>query len=107
MASATITVCHSKTRDLKAEVARAEVLVVGTGKPNMIPGAWIREGAIVIDVGINRLADGKICGDVEFAPAAERASWITPVPGGVGPMTIAALMKNTLESATLRLGVGG
>lgn len=105
MASATITVCHSKTRDLKAEVGRAEVLVVGTGKPNMIPGAWVREGAIVVDVGINRLPDGKICGDIEFAPAAERAAWITPVPGGVGPMTIAALMKNTLESALLRLGV--
>jgi methylenetetrahydrofolate dehydrogenase (NADP+)/methenyltetrahydrofolate cyclohydrolase len=105
MASATITVCHSKTRDLKAEVGRAEVLVVGTGKPNMIPGAWIREGAIVVDVGINRLPDGKICGDIEFAPAAERAAWITPVPGGVGPMTIAALMKNTLESALLRQGI--
>ena len=105
MASATITVCHSKTRDLKSEVGRAEVLVVGTGKPNMIPGAWIREGAIVVDVGINRLPDGKICGDVEFATAAERASWITPVPGGVGPMTIAALMKNTLESTLLRQGI--
>jgi methylenetetrahydrofolate dehydrogenase (NADP+)/methenyltetrahydrofolate cyclohydrolase len=105
MASATITVCHSKTRDLKAEVGRAEVLVVGTGKPNMIPGSWIREGAIVVDVGINRMPDGKICGDVEFATAAERASWITPVPGGVGPMTIAALMKNTLESTLLRQGI--
>jgi methylenetetrahydrofolate dehydrogenase (NADP+)/methenyltetrahydrofolate cyclohydrolase len=105
MASATITVCHSKTRDLKSEVGRAEVLVVGTGKPNMIPGAWIREGAIVVDVGINRLPDGKICGDIEFAPAAERAAWITPVPGGVGPMTIAALMKNTLESTLLRQGI--
>ena len=105
MASATITVCHSKTRDLRAEVGRAEVLVVGTGKPNMIPGSWIREGAIVIDVGINRMPDGKICGDVEFAPAAERASWITPVPGGVGPMTIAALMKNTLESALAHQGL--
>jgi methylenetetrahydrofolate dehydrogenase (NADP+) / methenyltetrahydrofolate cyclohydrolase len=105
MASATITVCHSKTRDLKAEVGRAEVLVVGTGKPNMIPGSWIREGAIVVDVGINRMPDGKICGDVEFATAAERAAWITPVPGGVGPMTIAALMKNTLESTLLRQGI--
>jgi methylenetetrahydrofolate dehydrogenase (NADP+)/methenyltetrahydrofolate cyclohydrolase len=99
MAGATITVCHSATRDLEAEVRRAEVLVVGTGKPNMIPGSWIREGAVVVDVGINRLSDGKIVGDVEFAPAAERASWITPVPGGVGPMTIATLMKSTLESA--------
>jgi methylenetetrahydrofolate dehydrogenase (NADP+)/methenyltetrahydrofolate cyclohydrolase len=104
MASATITVCHSKTRDLRAEVARAEILVVGTGKPNMIPGAWVREGAVVIDVGINRMPDGRICGDVEFGPAAERAGYITPVPGGVGPMTIAALMKNTLESTLLRQG---
>ena len=102
MAGATITVCHSATRDLRAEVARAEILVVATGKPAMIPGAWVREGAIVIDVGINRLPDGKIAGDVEFAAARERAGWITPVPGGVGPMTIATLMKNTLESALLR-----
>ena len=106
MAAATITVCHSATRDLRAEVGRAEILVVGTGKANMIPGHWIREGAVVIDVGINRMPDGKICGDVEFAPAAERASHITPVPGGVGPMTIAALMKNTLESALARQGLG-
>jgi methylenetetrahydrofolate dehydrogenase (NADP+)/methenyltetrahydrofolate cyclohydrolase len=107
MASATITVCHSKTRDLKGEVGRAEVLVVGTGKPNMIPGEWIREGAIVIDVGINRMPDGKICGDVHFASAVERAGYITPVPGGVGPMTIAALMQNTLESALARQGLTG
>ena len=107
MAQATITVCHSKTRDLRGEVGRAEILVVGTGKPNMIPGAWIREGAVVIDVGINRLPDGKICGDVEFATAVERAGYITPVPGGVGPMTIAALMQNTLESALARQGLRG
>jgi methylenetetrahydrofolate dehydrogenase (NADP+)/methenyltetrahydrofolate cyclohydrolase len=104
MAGATITVCHSKTRDLKAEVGRAEILVVGTGKPEMIPGEWVREGAVVIDVGINRLPSGKIVGDVEFAGAAARASAITPVPGGVGPMTIATLMRNTLESALLRQG---
>jgi methylenetetrahydrofolate dehydrogenase (NADP+)/methenyltetrahydrofolate cyclohydrolase len=104
MAGATITVCHSATRDLEGEVRRAEVLVVATGKPNMIPGHWVREGAVVVDVGINRLADGKIVGDVEYEPARERAAWITPVPGGVGPMTIAALMKNTLESAEARLG---
>ena len=107
MAQATITVCHSKTRDLRADVGRAEILVVGTGKPNMIPGAWIREGAVVIDVGINRLPDGKICGDVEFATAVERAGYITPVPGGVGPMTIAALMQITLESALARQGLRG
>ena len=104
MAAATITVCHSATRNLEAEVRRAEILVVATGKPNMIPGAWVRDGAVVIDVGINRLPDGKLVGDVEFEPARARAAWITPVPGGVGPMTIAALMKNTLESAAARLG---
>ena len=104
MAAATITVCHSATRNLEAEVRRAEILVVATGKPNMIPGAWVRDGAVVIDVGINRLPDGKLVGDVEYEPARARAAWITPVPGGVGPMTIAALMKNTLESAAARLG---
>jgi len=104
MAGATITVCHSKTRDLRGEVGRAEILVVGTGKPEMIPGEWVREGAVVIDVGINRLPSGKIVGDVEFDGAAARASAITPVPGGVGPMTIATLMRNTLESALLRQG---
>ncbi len=105
MAGATITVCHSATRDLEGVVGRAEILVVATGKPHMIPGHWVREGAVVVDVGINRLPDGKIVGDVEFAPAAERASWITPVPGGVGPMTIATLMKSTLESALARQGL--
>ncbi|HUO94761.1 MAG TPA: bifunctional methylenetetrahydrofolate dehydrogenase/methenyltetrahydrofolate cyclohydrolase FolD [Steroidobacteraceae bacterium] len=104
-AAATITVCHSATRDLEAHVGRAEILVVATGKPNMIPGAWVREGAVVIDVGINRLPDGKLAGDVHFESARERAGWITPVPGGVGPMTIAALMKNTLESALAHQGL--
>ena len=105
MAGATITVCHSATRDLKGEVGRAEILVVATGKPNMIPGAWIKDGAVVVDVGINRLADGKIVGDVEFESARARASAITPVPGGVGPMTIGTLMQCTLESALLRQGL--
>ena len=104
-AAATITVCHSATRDLRAEVGRAEILVVATGKPHMIPGAWVREGAVVVDVGINRLADGTLAGDVEFEAARQRAGWITPVPGGVGPMTIAALMKNTLESSLARQGL--
>ena len=104
-AAATITVCHSATRDLEAHVGRAEILVVATGTPNMIPGAWVREGAVVIDVGINRLPDGKLAGDVHFESARERAGWITPVPGGVGPMTIAALMKNTLESALAHQGL--
>ena len=105
MAAATITVCHSATADLKAEVGRAEILVVATGKPALIPGNWVREGAIVIDVGMNRLPDGKLVGDVDYEGARARASWITPVPGGVGPMTIAALMKNTLESSLARQGV--
>ena len=103
MLGATVTVCHSATRDLEAHVRRAELLVVAVGKPGFVPGAWIRPGAIVIDVGTNRLADGRLVGDVEFAPARERAAFITPVPGGVGPMTIAALMQNTLESAQRRL----
>jgi len=102
MKAATITVCHSQTRDLERQVSEAEILVAAIGKPEFVPGAWIRPGAVVIDVGINRLPDGKLVGDVQFAEAARRAGWITPVPGGVGPMTIAALMKNTLESAQRR-----
>lgn len=100
----TVTVAHSRTRDLAEEVGRAEILVVGTGIPEMIKGAWLRDGAIVIDVGINRLPSGKLCGDVEFAAAAKRAAFITPVPGGVGPMTVAMLMDNTLTAARLRAG---
>jgi methylenetetrahydrofolate dehydrogenase (NADP+)/methenyltetrahydrofolate cyclohydrolase len=91
----TVTLCHSRTRDLAAHVARADIVVAAVGVPGMVKGAWIKEGATVLDVGINRLPDGKLTGDVEFAPAAERAAWITPVPGGVGPMTIALLMQNT------------
>ena len=101
LAGCTITVCHSATRDLESFVRSAEILVVGVGKPRMIPGDWIREGAIVIDVGINRLADGKLVGDVDFDAAVQRASWITPVPGGVGPMTVATLLENTLEAALM------
>jgi methylenetetrahydrofolate dehydrogenase (NADP+)/methenyltetrahydrofolate cyclohydrolase len=99
---ATVTVCHRFTRDLESHVRAAEVLVAAVGKPGIIRGAWIREGAVVIDVGINRLEDGRLVGDVEFDEAAKRAAWITPVPGGVGPMTVAALMKNTLEVAVKR-----
>lgn len=101
LAGCTVTICHSATRDLESLVRLGEVLVVGVGRPRMIPGAWVREGAIVIDVGINRLADGKLVGDVDFEGARERASWITPVPGGVGPMTVATLLENTLEAALL------
>ena len=103
-ANATVTLCHSRTRDLEAHVRRADVVVAALGKPRFLPGAWIKEGATVIDVGINRDANNKLCGDVDTPTARERASAITPVPGGVGPMTIALLMENTLRSAELRLG---
>lgn len=99
LAGATVTVCHRFTENLAREVGEADILVAAVGKPNLIRGEWIREGAVVIDVGINRLADGSLCGDVEFAVARERAAMITPVPGGVGPMTIASLLENTLEAA--------
>ena len=99
---ATTTVTHRFTSDLEHHVRDAEVLVTAAGKPGLVKGEWIRPGAIVVDVGINRLADGSLCGDVEYAEAAKRASWITPVPGGVGPMTVAMLMKNTLEAALRR-----
>jgi bifunctional protein folD len=94
----TVTVTHRFTRDLESHVRQADILVVAVGKPEFIPGEWIKEGAIVIDVGINRGVDGKLKGDVDFAVAAERADFITPVPGGVGPMTVAMLMQNTLQA---------
>ena len=103
-AGATVTVCHSQTRDLKAHCLRADVLVAAVGKARMITGDMIKPGAVVIDVGINRLPDGKLCGDVDFESAKEVASFITPVPGGVGPMTITMLLANTLESAERALG---
>jgi len=106
-ADATVTVCHSKTRDLADVVGRADIVVAAVGRPEMIRGAWIRPGAVVIDVGMNRMPNGKLLGDVEFAAAAERAAAITPVPGGVGPMTIAMLLANTLASARARAGVAG
>ena len=105
LARATVTVCHTGTRDLQGEVQRADLVVAAVGKAAYIPGIWIRDGAVVIDVGINRLPDGKLAGDVEFAPAAGRAAWITPVPGGVGPMTIAMLLSNTVDAALARKGV--
>lgn len=96
---ATVTICHSRTRDLADEIARADVLVAAVGQPEFIRGDWVRPGSAVIDVGINRLDDGRLVGDVEFRPASERAAWITPVPGGVGPMTVAMLLANTLTAA--------
>jgi methylenetetrahydrofolate dehydrogenase (NADP+) / methenyltetrahydrofolate cyclohydrolase len=101
LAGATVTVCHTRTRDLKAEVERAEVVVAAVGRPGMIRGEWIRPGAAVFDVGINRTDAGRLVGDVEYEAAAERAAWITPVPGGIGPMTIAMLLSNTLDAAAL------
>ncbi len=105
LAGATVTVVHRFTRDLEAHVRRAEVLISAVGKPALIRGEWIREGAIVLDVGITRLEDGRIVGDVEFEAARKRAAWITPVPGGVGPMTIAMLLANTLQAFRLREGL--
>jgi methylenetetrahydrofolate dehydrogenase (NADP+)/methenyltetrahydrofolate cyclohydrolase len=97
--NATVTMCHSKTRDLPAVTGRADVLIAAIGKPKMITANMVKEGAVVVDVGVNRLENGKLVGDVAFDEVAAKASFITPVPGGVGPMTIAMLMKNTLDAA--------
>jgi methylenetetrahydrofolate dehydrogenase (NADP+)/methenyltetrahydrofolate cyclohydrolase len=105
MARCTVTVCHSATRDLPALVRQADVVVAAMGKPRFVQGEWIKPGAIVVDVGINRGADGKLVGDVDFDAAQRHAGWITPVPGGVGPMTIATLLANTLRAAQLQDGV--
>ena len=102
LAGATVTVCHSRTVNLREEVERAEVVVAAVGKANFVPGEWIRPGAAVFDVGINRGATGKLVGDVEYESALKRADWITPVPGGVGPMTIAMLLSNVVTAANLR-----
>ncbi|MGB5339961.1 MAG: bifunctional methylenetetrahydrofolate dehydrogenase/methenyltetrahydrofolate cyclohydrolase FolD [Gammaproteobacteria bacterium] len=96
LAGATIKICHRFTRDLEANVRQADILVVAVGKPGLVPGEWVKPGATVIDVGINRQENGKLVGDVGFAAACEVAAWITPVPGGVGPMTVATLLENTL-----------
>jgi methylenetetrahydrofolate dehydrogenase (NADP+)/methenyltetrahydrofolate cyclohydrolase len=101
---ATVTICHSRTQDLPGVVRRADVVVVGVGRPEMVKGDWIKPGAVVIDVGINRTDDGLV-GDVEFEKAKEVASAITPVPGGVGPMTIAMLLENTVTSAARAAGL--
>lgn len=100
-ANATVTVCHSRTRDLASITRRADILVAALGKANFITADMVKEGAVVIDVGINRLDDGKLCGDVDFASVEPKASYITPVPGGVGPMTITMLLKNTLKAAEI------
>ncbi len=102
LAGCTVTCCHRHTKDLAGTVARADIVVAAAGKPGLIQGDWIKPGAIVIDIGITRLADGSLSGDVDFAKAKERAGWITPVPGGVGPMTVATLMENTLLALELR-----
>jgi methylenetetrahydrofolate dehydrogenase (NADP+)/methenyltetrahydrofolate cyclohydrolase len=99
MADATVTVCNSKTRNLSELVAQADIVIAGVGRPHFVKGEWIKQGAVVIDVGINRLENGKLAGDVEFEAARLRASHITPVPGGVGPMTVAILMQNTFRAA--------
>lgn len=104
MARCTVTICHSATRDLPGIVRQGDIVVAGVGRANFVAGDWLKPGAIVIDVGINRLPDGKLCGDVDFAAAKEVAGWITPVPGGVGPMTIATLLANTLRAAQWQAG---
>jgi methylenetetrahydrofolate dehydrogenase (NADP+)/methenyltetrahydrofolate cyclohydrolase len=104
-AGATVTICHSRTQDLAEHCRRADILVAAVGKANFVRGDWVKPGAVVIDVGINRLADGKLCGDVDFAEASQVASAITPVPGGVGPMTIAMLLGNTVRAAALAHGL--
>ena len=100
----TVTVCHSRTPDLKAECLQADILVAAVGRVNLITADMVKEGAVVIDVAMNRNAEGKLCGDVDYAAVAEKASYITPVPGGVGPMTRAMLMANTLRAAQYRQG---
>ncbi|MDF0605169.1 bifunctional methylenetetrahydrofolate dehydrogenase/methenyltetrahydrofolate cyclohydrolase FolD [Neisseriaceae bacterium TC5R-5] len=99
LARATVTVCHSATENLAQEISTADIVIAAVGIPNFVKGEWVKPGAIVIDVGINRLSNGKLCGDVEFSTASARASMITPVPGGVGPMTVATLLQNTLDAA--------
>ena len=103
--SGTVTICHSKTQNLKEICLGADILVVAVGKANFVTGDMIKEGAVVIDVGMNRLENGKLCGDVDFASAEPKASYITPVPGGVGPMTISMLMRNTLTAAKQQSGI--
>lgn len=105
LAGCTVTTCHRFTRDLKHWVERSEIVVVAAGKPGLVKGEWIKPGATVIDIGIHRTSDGKLTGDVDFDSARERAAWITPVPGGVGPMTVATLMLNTIQAACTRRNI--
>lgn len=105
LAGATVTVTHRFTQDLHQHVSRADILVVAAGKKGLVPGEWIKDGAIVVDIGIHRLPDGRLTGDVDFESAAKKASWITPVPGGVGPMTVAVLMDNTIKTYEAHLGM--
>ena len=100
--SATVTVCHSKTKDLPGKVKGSDLVVAAVGRAEFVKGDWIKPGAVVIDVGINRTEDGRLVGDVEFESAKRKAAWITPVPGGVGPMTVASLLENTFDSAESR-----
>jgi len=102
LAGCTVTSCHRHTKELATHIGRADLIVAAAGKAGLIKGEWVKPGAIVVDIGINRLPDGKITGDVDFAVASQRASHITPVPGGVGPMTVAILMENTLKAQALR-----
>ena len=102
MARCTVTTCHSRTINLEEHVKRADIVIAAVGIPGFVKGEWLKQGAIVIDVGINRLESGQLVGDVDFAEATKNASWITPVPGGVGPMTIASLLENTLQAAELQ-----
>ncbi len=99
---ATVTICHSKTKNLEEVVSKADIVIAAIGKPNFVTGNMIKEGAVVIDVGINRLEDGKLCGDVNYEEASSKASYITPVPGGVGPMTVAMLVENVVKAAKQR-----
>jgi len=105
LAGCTVTVCHRFTHDLESWVRQSEIVVVAAGKPGLVKGEWIKPGATVIDIGINRTADGKLVGDVDFEAAKQLADWITPVPGGVGPMTVATLMLNTIEAAVARRNI--
>jgi methylenetetrahydrofolate dehydrogenase (NADP+)/methenyltetrahydrofolate cyclohydrolase len=100
LAGCTVTTCHRFTKNLEAYVAEADILIAAAGKPRLIQGRWIKQGAIVIDIGMNRLASGRLVGDIDFEEAEKRAGWITPVPGGVGPMTVATLLANTLAAAS-------